>query len=79
MKSLKKTLPKLILASLLTFGIYMAYYVTIGVPKTEARNFYNEGIKAQGLGNTELAKKDFQKALTFWHEQYIQDELDKLN
>lgn len=50
----------------------------VGVPKTQARNYYNKGITNLEKGNKKQAIEDFEKALTYWEENYIKRELDEL-
>ncbi|MFS8131398.1 MAG: hypothetical protein ACMG57_05490 [Candidatus Dojkabacteria bacterium] len=59
-------------------GAYMLYFYTIGVPKTQARTYYNLAIKDLQEGDKEKAKVDLQTALNSWQEPYIQQKLQEL-
>lgn len=61
--------------SILIAGIFLAYMFLIGIPKTKARNYYNQGMIAREEGNEAEAQKNFEKALTYWDEEYIQREI----
>lgn len=63
--------------SLLVAGIFLAYMFLIGIPKTKARNYYNQGMIARQEGNETEAQKDFEKALSYWKEEYIRKEMKK--
>lgn len=58
-------------------GGFLAYMFLIGIPKTKARNYYNQGMIAREEGNEAEAQKDFEKALTYWDEEYIKKEMKK--
>lgn len=78
MKKLAKVSVLVILVSLVSAGLYLLYFYTIGIPKTQARTYYNQAISALKEGKREEAKQDLEKALQNWKEAYIQEELDKL-
>lgn len=63
--------------SLLVAGIFLAYMFLIGIPKTKARNYYNQGMIARQEGNEIQAQKDFEKALSYWKEEYIKREMQE--
>lgn len=56
----------------------MLYFYTIGVPKTQARTYYNQAMSALKEGERNHAIEDLQRALTFWHEPYIQEKLNEV-
>jgi ABC-type dipeptide/oligopeptide/nickel transport system permease component len=72
--------------STLTFFLYM---LLVGIPKTQARNYYNLAEEAFSLtvpASTDnyydrfgIAKSYLEQALEFWPEQYIKDRLEELN
>ncbi len=64
--------------SLLTTALYVLYIVLIGMPKTQARNYYNEGVLSIQKGEIRAAIQDFQTAVNYWPESYIVTELHRL-
>lgn len=77
-KKLAKVSVLVLVVSLVSTGLYMLYFYTIGIPKTQARTYYNLAISALKEGKKDEAKQDLEKALQNWKEPYIQEELDKL-
>jgi len=73
-----KTIALLFITSLIVSGIYLAYFFSIGIPKTQARNYFNLSQKYLEEGNTLEARNNLEKAYSFWPEEYIQIELDRL-
>jgi len=78
LKSLFKTFGVVAVVSLISAGAYMLYFYTIGVPKTQARTFYNKAIEDLNAGERNKAVEDLQTALSYWHEGYIQDKLNEV-
>jgi len=64
--------------SLVVGILYMSYFYLIGIPKTQARTYYNRATIEMDKGNTDKAKEDLTKALSYWHEDYIAKALDDL-
>jgi hypothetical protein len=60
----------------LIFGLYL---VTIGIPRTAARNLFNKGEVALELGKKSEAKSYFEQAYAKWPESYIKEALNNLN
>lgn len=63
------------LAVALLFGIYI---VLVGIPKTQARNLYNQGVISIQSGNIREGMQYFREATVAWPEPYILDELNRL-
>lgn len=78
-KDLAKNLLKAFIVSLVVAGIYMAYYVTIGIPKTQARNYFNLANSDLEVGDKESALKNLETAKGFWPEQYVLDKIEELS
>jgi len=75
-----KTFLKLVLTMAVITSIYLIYFFSIGIPKTQARTYYNKAMEDISLKHKQdLEKQDLQKALSYWPEQYIQEAYDKLN
>lgn len=51
--------------------VFMAYFVLIGIPKTQSRNYYNKGMDSYESGELIDAEKSFEEAKKFWDESYI--------
>lgn len=56
--------------------VYLAYYFFIGIPKTQARNYYNLALEYIAFDDYENYYKNLQAAYNSWPERYIADELD---
>jgi len=78
LKGFFKTSVVVLIVSLLSAGVYMLYFYTIGVPKTQARTYYNKAIADIDAGERNKAIEELQTALTYWHEGYIQDKLNEI-
>jgi len=78
LKGFFKTSVVVLIVSLLSAGVYMLYFYTIGVPKTQARTYYNKAITDIDAGERNKAIEELQTALTYWHEGYIQDKLNEI-
>ena len=78
LKGFFKTSVVVLIVSLLSAGVYMLYFYTIGVPKTQARTYYNKAISDINAGERNKAIEELQTALTYWHEGYIQDKLNEI-
>ncbi len=53
------------------------YLEFIGIPRTQARNFYNLGINELDKGNKTKALEYLNDGLKYWNENYIQDAINK--
>lgn len=51
----------------------------IGVPKTQARNLYNDAQLELGSGQISAARNLLEQAYKTWPEAYIQEALENLN
>ncbi len=60
---------------ILLFGAYVYF---IGRPKTMARNYYNRAQIDLKEGQEDKAIENMQKALEYWEEDYIREELEEL-
>lgn len=65
------------LVSVLVAGVFGAYLVFVGIPKTQARNLYNEAQVARSSGDEGAYSELLDKAYAAWPEGYIGDELNK--
>jgi len=54
-----------------------AYIYFIGMPITEARNKFNEGVKAMDIGDNKTAKSLFEESNKLWWTAETQQYLDK--
>lgn len=61
--------------SLLVAGTFLTYMFLIGIPKTKARNYYNQAMIARQEGDEAKAQENFEKALNYWNEEYIRREM----
>jgi len=77
-KSFLKTSGIVVIVCIAVAAVYMLYFYTIGVPKTQAREYYNLAMTDLQSGERNKAIEELQKALTYWHEGYIQDKLNEI-
>ena len=61
-----------ILVGIIIGGIFLTYMFLIGMPKTQAANYYNLAKQQQGLGDKQKADEYFQKSIKAFLEPYIQ-------
>lgn len=73
-----------ILLGSISFLSFMIYMLLVGIPKTQARNYYNAAEDI--LDNLIVTEQDVLKAtsyleiaINFWPEGYIQERLDEVN
>ncbi len=62
--------------SLLVALIFGGYLILIGIPKSTARNLYNQALLAADMGDLEKADQLLQDAYAAWPEDYIQEALN---
>ena len=74
-----KNLLKVFAVTVVVATTYLVYFYFIGVPRTQARYYYNQGLIALENHDKTTAKADFEKGLTYWSETYILEDLKKLN
>lgn len=74
-----KKLSKFITITTVTTGIFLLYLMLIGVPKTQARNLYNDAQLELGSGQISAARNLLEQAYKTWPEAYIQEALENLN
>jgi hypothetical protein len=67
-----------LLVSAIIAGVYMLYFYTVGVPKTQAKNYYNLALQEEEKGNILQAIKDLETAKSYWNEEYINIKLEEL-
>jgi len=60
---------------LIVIFTFLIYFYTIGIPKTQARNYYNLALEDIQSGNLKKAEEKLKKALSYWEEEYIKIEL----
>lgn len=78
LKALPIWIKGLIKASLLSItlaSLFLSYLYFIGIPKTNARNLYNQAETALSLGNIDKAYMLLRQAVNAWPEEYIVEEL----
>lgn len=81
MKRTKKIASKLlfiVVISSVVAGIYLIYFFTIGVPKTQARNYYNLALIKEKEGNNQQALEYLRLAKSTWGEEYIDRKIEEL-
>ncbi|BCX13722.1 MAG: hypothetical protein KatS3mg085_254 [Candidatus Dojkabacteria bacterium] len=64
-----------ITVSIVTFFAFCIYLIFIGIPKTQARNYYNKAIIAIEFGARDEAITYLSTALKYWEENYIKQKL----
>ena len=76
-KIIKALLPVAVVSTLvvLVFGVYLFF---IGIPRTQARNLYNEGVLSIQAGEIRPAIQYFRAALNYWPEEHIKTALLEL-
>jgi hypothetical protein len=70
-----RALVKPLIATFVVGAIFLAYLMYIGIPKTQARNLYNEGLLQIQQGNISDGLELYRQAYTTWPEEYIKQEL----
>lgn len=70
-----KGLIKASLLSITLASIFLSYLYFVGIPKTTARNLYNQAESALAVGNKEKAYSLLQQAVISYPEKYIVEEL----
>jgi hypothetical protein len=81
MKKTKRIASKflfIVIVSSIVAGIYLIYFFTIGVPKTQARNFYNLALEKEKEGNIEQTIEYLKLAKNAWSETYIDQKIEEL-
>ncbi len=73
-----KTAGKVAGISLAVAAVFGLYLVFIGIPKTQARNYYNKGVLSIQSGQVREGLQDFQTAVSYWPEPYIVAQLNGL-
>jgi predicted PurR-regulated permease PerM len=74
--SLPKGLLKAGITSLAVGIVFLGYLLLIGIPKTQARNLFNQAESANKNGDIQKAKELLQQAYLVWPEGYIASELE---
>lgn len=74
----KQLIQSLLISTLLSL-LFLLYMWQIGIPKTQARNYYNKGVVNLEKGNKKQAELDFEKAMIYWEEDYIKRKLEEIN
>lgn len=60
-----------IVFGILTGLIFVVYMLVIGIPKTQAANYYYLAKQQQGLGDLELARKYFELSIDTYSEDIV--------
>jgi outer membrane protein assembly factor BamD (BamD/ComL family) len=77
-KSLLKKVLLIAITSVIVGLIYGSYFYFLGIPKTQARNYYNMAIKDLEDGKISDAKDKLEQAVNYWPEEYIEEKLKEL-
>lgn len=77
-KKLLKTSVLVGLVCVITVAAFLLYFYTIGIPKTQARSYYNLAIQALEDGKKEEAIENLKTALSNWNEPYIAAKLQEI-
>jgi hypothetical protein len=64
-----------LLVSIIISLLFLVYLVFVGIPKTQARNYYNKALIELENNNIEKAVNYLQTALNYWDEKYIRRKL----
>ena len=59
-------------------GIFLLYFFFVGIPKTQARNYFNLAVENINNGNYVEAESNLVTAISFWRENYIVEKLDEV-
>ena len=78
MKKLVKALLPVAVVSTVVMSVFNVYLYFIGIPRTQARNLYNEGVLSIQSGQIRPAIQYFRAALNYWPETYIKTALAEL-
>lgn len=65
--------------SLVVGLVYFGYIIFIGIPKTQARNYYNLAVKQISENKLDEGKQNLEVALSFSEESYIRNYLESLS
>lgn len=68
-----------IACGVLTGLIFAMYMLTIGIPKTQAANYYYLAKQQQGLGDFELAKKYFELSINSFSEDIVVEDYNQFS
>ena len=74
-----KNLSKVFLVSIVIAALFLGFMYFIGIPKTQARNYYNLAIQDEAKGDTQKELQDLKTAINFWPEEYILQKLQQVN
>lgn len=78
-KELRRDILKMLAFSVLVTVGFFVYYYFIGIPKTQARNYYNLAEKYLGLNDKQIARRYLFQGLQIWPEDYIKQKINELN
>lgn len=83
-KKVGKSFTAAVILGTISTLIFFLYMLLVGIPKTQARNYYNlaETILEQrdiSVTEKEQAKSYLNRAIEFWPERYIQERLESLD
>ena len=70
-------LPLVIVSIALIAGFYL-YLTFIGIPRTQARNYYNQAVDEMDKGNNTKALEYVNEGLKYWNEPYLNDLKQKI-
>jgi hypothetical protein len=75
----RKELASVFIVSFLSLIAFGAYLLLIGIPRTQARNLYNEAYTLSDQGKQTEAKLKLEEAYRVWPEPYILDGIQRLD
>ncbi len=70
---------RMLAAAVIITGLMSAYFLTIGIPKTAARNLHNEGLAYMLSEDYTEAKEKFQAAQEVWYTEDSARYLEQLD
>lgn len=73
-----KKISILIIVSTIVSLIFLGYMYFIGIPKTQARNYFNLSVIEKENGNTEKELEYLIIAKEYWAEEYIVQRINEL-
>lgn len=68
-----------LIVGLIAFVLFFVYLIAIGVPRTHARNLYNEAYTLSEQGQNAEARSKLEEAYAVWPEPYILDGINLID
>lgn len=67
----RKEIGKWVIVCGLVAVVYISYLFVVGIPRTQARNFYNSATLLLADGEIDQAKQELERAYAAWPEDYV--------